>query len=158
MVFNYENNILFSGSDDGSIAFMTITDLDRREKKATLPPITHASEVLVQGQLRDKLLMEIEQMSSSLSERKAESHTKLELRKKTYNSQLQELKNMMQTEDENGSNQMTHMKQSNEEALNAHTMEKRQMQDHHMRKLDQMNREHERKIKSDNSKFDALLE
>ena len=64
----------------------------------------------------------------------------------------------MQTEEENDNQQQASMKQSNQDAMNAHTSEKRYMQELHLRKLDQMSKEHERKIKSDNQKFDALLE
>ena len=33
MCLNYEHNILFTGSDDGSISFMTISDKDPRRKE-----------------------------------------------------------------------------------------------------------------------------
>ena len=115
MVLNYENNLVFSGSEDGSVAFMTLIDQDKRQKMISIPPVNHASEVLVQGKLRDQLLQEIKVKSIELEERKAEASTKLELRKKNFNQQMQELKNLMQSEEERGGERMTIMKQTNEE-------------------------------------------
>ena len=158
MALNYENNIVFTGSDDGTVGFMTIIDLDKRPKIVSIPPVTIASEVLVQGKLRSKLLREIDIKSIELEERKNENAMKLELRKKNFNAQMNDLKHQTQMEDERGHEQTADMKQLNEDAMRAHESQKGEMHDHHVKRLQQMNREHERKIKNDNDKFQALLE
>ena len=51
MCLNYENNLLFTGSDDGSISFMTFSDKDPRRKEP-LPSVQLSHEVLIQGKIR----------------------------------------------------------------------------------------------------------
>ena len=46
MVLNYENTHLFTGSDDGSICFIAISDKDPRRKEP-LPTVQPSAEVLV---------------------------------------------------------------------------------------------------------------
>ena len=125
MAFNYENNLLFSGSEDGSVSFMTIIDLDKRQRAATIVSVNHTTEVLVQGQLRNRLLNEIRIKSYELEEKRQENKTKLDLKKRNYNAQLQDLKNRMQIEEEKGNEEMALVKQSNEESMRAHQQEKR---------------------------------
>lgn len=80
MILNYENNLLFTGSEDGSISFMALIDLDRRPKMPRTP-VNHTSEVIVQGRLRNRLLHEIKVKTAELEEKKNESMTKLKLMK-----------------------------------------------------------------------------
>ena len=76
----------------------------------SIPAVNHASEVLVQGKLRDRLLKDIRVKSIELDERKQEASTKLELRKRNYNSQLNDLRDQNQMEEERGNDQMAHMR------------------------------------------------
>ena len=105
MTLNYENNLLFTGSEDGSISFMALVDLDRRPKMQRTP-VNHTSEVIVQGRLRNRLLHEIKVKTAELEEKKSESMTKLKLMKQNYTNQLKELKNLMQSEEEQGNDKM----------------------------------------------------
>jgi len=47
MTLNYEHSLLFSGSEDGSLAFIAITD----RPKGSIKDISHIKEVLIHGKV-----------------------------------------------------------------------------------------------------------
>jgi len=46
MSFNYENNLLFTASEDGSLAYIQVIDNDKR-KKENLPTVQSTSEQII---------------------------------------------------------------------------------------------------------------
>lgn len=69
MCFNFEHTHLFTGSDDGSISFMTISDKDPRRKEP-LPTVAPAPEVLIQGKNRKQIIEDIKVLKTEIDQRK----------------------------------------------------------------------------------------
>lgn len=74
MILNYEHSLLFSGSEDGSLAIMAITD---RPKGSNLLDVTYTKEVLVPGKLYRELEEEIKLTKEELLERQKDSESRV---------------------------------------------------------------------------------
>jgi hypothetical protein len=66
MVTNYDNQYIFSGSEDGSFAFISIIDKDLR-KKDPIPTIQATIEEMVSRMERETLLGEIAHMRNDFN-------------------------------------------------------------------------------------------
>lgn len=66
MILNYEHSLLFSGSEDGSLAIMAITD---RPKGSSMLDVVYTKEVLVPGKVYRELEEEIKLTKEELLER-----------------------------------------------------------------------------------------
>ena len=69
MCLNYEHNVLFTGSDEGSLSFMTISDKDPRRKEP-LPTVQPSTEVLIQGKIRKQIMQDIKVLKAEIDEKK----------------------------------------------------------------------------------------
>ena len=74
MILNYEHSLLFSGSDDGSLAIMAISD---RPKGSSTVDVVITKEVLVPGKVYRELEEEIKLTKEELLERQKDSDNRV---------------------------------------------------------------------------------
>lgn len=90
MAFNYENTLLFTASEDGSLAFLTIKDDDKR-KKESLPSVSVTNEQIIPKAQRDQIKEEIRSFRQEIDQRKETNTRVLAQTVKEKDSQIQKL-------------------------------------------------------------------
>ncbi len=95
MVLNYEHTMLFSGSEDGSLAVMIIAD----RPKGTHKDVSFIKEVLVQGKWYRQLEEEIKLTQDELEERKRDSTDRINHLKSTKEREIERLTRELEYEE-----------------------------------------------------------
>ena len=106
MCLNYENNLLFTGSEDGSIAFMTFSDKDPRRKEP-LPSVQLSHEVLIQGKIRQQIIEDIRNLKADIDQRKDTNARIMMQNTEADKRQVKKLQDEIEREEDQSNYQLT---------------------------------------------------
>ena len=90
LVINYDNQFIFSGSEDGSFAFVSIVDKDLR-KKDPIAAVQLTNEEMVSRQERESLLDDIAALKREFNQEMAKKNFDLSVKQKEKQMLIDEL-------------------------------------------------------------------
>ena len=152
MCLNYEHNILFTGAEDGSISFMTISDKDPR-RKDPLPTVQPTTEVLIPGKIRKQIMQDIKVLKAEIDEKKDTNARILKTTTEQSKRQVAALQKDIQLEEEKSNMKLNAIQKDKEYQIKMHLNMRKQSEDDHIKRLTVMKTDHERKVKADDAKF-----
>ena len=81
MKISYDNQTLFSASQDGSLCVFTLADRDPKRKILDLPQIHTSTEFLTPKMQRDKIQSDIATLNAAIKQEKANKQFEAEMQR-----------------------------------------------------------------------------
>lgn len=91
MCITYDNQFLFTGSEDGSLAFIQVVDRDGR-KKDQIAQVQYTVETMYSKEEREKIIKSITLMKNERDMIAQNKHADLTAKQKVKEEQIQSLK------------------------------------------------------------------